>query len=130
MTMMTSTTTNVEAAKQPGLKQLTFPSLPLRMSPCMEPPSKPHGEWQLTISMRLLKPLKLNNQSETLTAMKEKTGETMVMRCLVDCCFIGVVWCSQWLKWDAVACLHVVSQALHVWLRCDLMPKFRVPGVI
>jgi hypothetical protein len=54
-----------------------------------------------------LKPHKLNNQSETSAAMKEKAGETMVMRCLVDCCFVGVVWCSQWSKWGAVACVHM-----------------------
>jgi hypothetical protein len=29
-------------------------------------------------------------------------------------------------KRDAVACLHVVLWVLHVWLRCDLMPK--IPG--
>jgi hypothetical protein len=41
-----------------------------------------------------LEPHKLNDQSETSTAMQEKTGETMVTRYLVDCCFIGVIWCS------------------------------------
>jgi hypothetical protein len=74
------------------------------------------------------KPHKLINQSETLTAVKEKTGQTMVMRCLVCCCFLGVVWCLQRClqrsKWGAGACLlHVLSQVLCAWLWCDSTPE-------
>ena len=95
--------------------------LNLRVSPCkiFFSPLDAFFRPKMTLVTKIIrskrgffKPHKLNNQSETSAATKEKAGETMVMRCLVDCCFVGVIWCLQWSKWGAVACVCT-------WMRVD-----------